>query len=223
MSTTATRNGLTLIPLLAASVVLSCGGSPQQSPSAVASSPPASPEASTPAVVSPAGSPSEFTSERYSYALRLPTGWYMRSEGPGKWTPFEISYFGAGTDSFEEDYEGRGEILDFPGITYGFYVSASELSKPTTLDAWTDLLASTMHSGSSCQGAPERESMTVDGEPAIVLNYDRADCTHDHHVLVVGVIHGKLGYDLVWLAKRGEDDLRRNTFDALTDTFEWTG
>ena len=213
---------LSLIPLLAASLVLSCGGSAPLSPSAEAPSLPASPAASTPSVASPAASPTGFRSERYGYSLRLPTGWYMRSEGPGTWTPFEISYFGAGTDAFEEDYEGRGEILDFPGITYGFYVSASELSKPTTLDAWTDLLASTMHATSSCQGAPEREVMTVDGEPAVVLVYDRTDCTHDHHVLVVGVIHGTMGYDLTWLAKRGEDDLRRDTFDAVVSTFRWT-
>jgi hypothetical protein len=67
-----------------------------------------------------------FRSERYGYAIDVPSGWYLRGEGPGTWTPWEISYIGDGTDAFEHDYRGRGEVPNFPGITYGFYVSEDE-------------------------------------------------------------------------------------------------
>jgi hypothetical protein len=32
-----------------------------------------------------------------------------------------------------------------------------------------------------------------------------------------------MGYDLVWLAKRGEDDARRDTFESILHTFTWEG
>jgi hypothetical protein len=152
----------------------------------------------------------------------LPAGWYVREEALGLWTPSQIGYVGPGTDAFEEDYEGRGDLLDFPGITYGFYVSAFEPNEATIVEAWTETLAKTMDSDSSCHGAPELEDMTIDGEPAQSLIYDRTDCEHDHHVVVVGVLHGARGYNLMWLAKRGEDDARRETFDSILATFEWT-
>jgi hypothetical protein len=79
--------------------------------------------------------PLTFQSERYGYVFDLPAGWYVHGEGAGTWTPWEINYIGAGTDAFEEDYEGRGDIANFPGITYGFYVSAAELSTPIDVEA----------------------------------------------------------------------------------------
>jgi hypothetical protein len=78
-----------------------------------------------------------------------------------------------------------------------------------------------MNAASSCQGSPDRETITVAGESARALIYDRTDCTHDHHVIVVGVLHGSMGYNLMWLAKRGEDDDRRETFDSILRTFRW--
>jgi hypothetical protein len=200
------RNNILSIVMVA--LVMGCGGQ-------AASSPLPSPRATQAGI--------EFTSARYGYSMELPSGWYVRGEGPGKWTPFEISYVGAGTDAFEEDYAGRGEKMDFPGITYGLYVSAAPLTKPTTLDKWTDTLATTMDAASSCHGRPDRESLTVADEPAQALVYDRTDCEHDHHVVVVGVLHGDAGYDLLWLAKRGEDDARPETFEAILRTWGWTG
>ena len=76
---------------------------------------------------------------------------------------------------------------------------------------------------SSCHGTPNRESTTVAGEPARALVYDRTACEHDHHVVVVGVRHGSMGYDVLWLAKRGEDDARRDTFLSILRTWKWTG
>jgi hypothetical protein len=213
--------------LVVAVLILGCGGTggsgsaatPSTSPSASTTSGP-SPSASTTSESSAQG-PVAFRSERYGYVVELPPGWFVRSEGPGKWTTRDISYFGAGTDSFEEDYGGRGDTLDFPRITYGLYVSAAELDATADVETWTDKLAATMHSESSCQGAPERETMTVAGESAEALVYERTDCTHDHHVIVVGVLHGSVGYNLMWLAKRGEDDDRRDTFESILKTFRW--
>ncbi len=137
------------------------------------------------------------------------------------WTPTQLSYVGAGTDAFEEDYAGRGDLLDFPGITYGLYVSAFEPTDLPTVEAWTGTLAKTMDSDSSCHGDPELETLTIDREPARALVYDRTDCDHDHHVVVVGVLHRSMGYNLMWLAKSGLDDARRETFESILRTFEW--
>jgi hypothetical protein len=213
---------ITSAALVVCGLIAGCAGS-SGSPPALAS-PSTAASASIAASASSAASASTgvaFKSDRYGYSVELPAGWYVREEGAGNWTPFEIGYVGPGTDAFEEDYPGRGEKMDFPGITYGFYVSSALLTRPTTLAKWTDTLATTMDAASSCHGMPDRESLTVDGEPAEALVYDRTDCDHDHHVVVVGVIHGQMGYDLVWLAKRGEDDARGDTFDAILDTFAW--
>ena len=130
------------------------GCAPGSQPSSVTPGPTVV-ESVAPTVGATAGtSPIAFRSDRYGYALRLPTGWYVRIEQAGVWTPSSIGYVGSGTDAFEEDYEGRGDILDFPGVTYGLYVSAFEPKYEPTLDEWTDQLADTMASGSSCQGAP---------------------------------------------------------------------
>lgn len=128
---------------------------------------------------------------------------------------------GAGTDSFEEDYPGRGgSAIDFPGVTFGLYISSDEAAG-VTLDEWTDRLALTVGESSSCQGEPVREQATVAGEPAIVLIYDWSDCTHDHHVILVGLLHEDAGYALTWLARRGEPDSRREDFDAILRTFRF--
>jgi hypothetical protein len=126
-----------------------------------------------------------------------------------------------GTDAFEEDYPRRGRVLDFPGITYGLYVSAAPVSDAMTLEQWTAQLAATMHRDSSCQGSPDDSDTTVDDEAASLLIYDRSDCEHDHHVVVVGVLHGGLGYNLMWLARRGEQDARRADFERMLDEFEF--
>lgn len=216
--------------IVVASVVAGCNppagvGSPAivttsegQGPTASAS-PTAAPSTTSTSSIAPAF---RFESNRYGYEVTFPGGWYQRSEGPGKWTSDEIGYYGRGTDSFEEDFEGRGTARNFPGITYGLYVSAAELAEPVALGDWADKLAATMRSDSSCQGEPERATIAVDGEPAIALAYDRSDCTHDHHVVVVGLIHGSMGYDILWLAKRGVDDARRDLFDEIMATFKWT-
>ena len=181
-----------------ASVLGACSARAVAPPSGTPTSPQARPEgessASTASLTAPMSiaPPFIFQSQRYGYEARFPTGWYTRGEVPGKWTSNEIGYFGAGTDAFEEDFIDRGRIRNVPGVTYGLYISAAQLSAPIELVTWADKLAATMKSDSSCQGKPVREKTTVDGEPAIILVYDRLDCRHDHHVLVVGVIHGSM-------------------------------
>jgi hypothetical protein len=166
--------------------------------------------------------PIEFVSERYRYAVRLPTGWFVRDEGAGNWYPErDLNYVGGGTDSFELDYEGRGTVDDFPGVTYGLYVSSAPAAAGTTLEEWTEILAETMHRDSSCQGAPDQEQITAGGEPAILLFYDRSDCTHDHHIFIVSVLHGDSGYSIMWLARRGEQDARRGDFEEILESFRF--
>lgn len=170
---------------------------------------------------SPRSEPIAFSSERYGYSLELPAGWYVRGEGPGFWSVRELSYVGQGTDSFEEDYPGRGgSTEDFPGVTFGLYVSSDD-ARGAMLDEWMDALAVTIHGQSSCQGDPIQEEATVAGEPAGLLIYDRSDCTHDHHVIVVGLLHGDAGFALTWLARQGEPDLRRDDFEAILRTFRF--
>jgi hypothetical protein len=213
-------------PIVGATLLIACSGGANQPASqfetSSATARPPSPSTSPSKIESPAASPFVFTSERYGYSVRLPSGWYLRDEGSGKWTIYAIGYAGAGTDSFEEEWEGRTAVRNFPGRTYGLYVSAAQLAEPTDVAAWTKDLAGTMRSGSSCQGSPALEAMTVAGEPAQALIYDRTDCTHDHHVVVVGVLHGRMGYDLMWLAKRGENDARRDQLMDILGTFRWT-
>ena len=171
---------------------------------------------------SPSSTPITFSSDRYGYSVQLPPGWYVREEGPGSWSHRDLSYVGLGTDSFEEDYPGRGGSTDdFPGVTFGTYVSSSD-AEGATLDEWTDMLALTVSQDSSYQGEPVREEATVANEPASLLIYDRSDCTHDHHVIVVGLLHGDAGYALLWLARRGEEDSRRGDFEAILRTFRFS-
>ena len=170
----------------------------------------------------PPSEPIAFTSDRYGYAIALPAGWYARDEAPGLWTPYALNYVGSGTDSFEEDYPGRGDpSLDFPGVTYGLYVSSYKTGGKT-LDSWTDSLALTTKTSSSWKREPDVEQITVGDEPATLLVYDRSDCTHDHHLLLVGVLHGSSGY-ATSLARRGEDDARREDFEEILRTFRFTG
>lgn len=217
------------LALALAAVACSSPGSslsPRSSSPGPTTAPTASPAATTPSPVSatptPAGTPIAFVSERYGYAVELLPGWFVRGEGGGKWTPQEIGYVGAGTDAFELDYAGRGTVRDFPGVTYGLYVSAAKVDADTRLEEWTALLAQTMHRGSSCQGAPDQERVTAGGEPADVLVYDRSDCTHDHHVLLVSVLRGESGFLIMWLARRGEEDARRADFEHALETFRFT-
>ncbi len=216
---------------LVALPMAACTGPASESPGPTAapsgSRPSSSPVATTTpsATSSPDWSPPtqeiSFSSDRYGYAVELPQGWYVRGEGAGPWRPIYLSYVGAGTDSFEEDYPGRGTAADFPGVTFGLYVS-SAAADGASLGAWTDRLALTVRRSSSCKEEPGREQLTIDDEPAEILVYDRTDCTHDHHVLLVGVLHGDAGYAITWLARRGEADARRAEFERILETFRFT-
>jgi hypothetical protein len=46
--------------------------------------------------------------------------------------------------------------------------------------------------------------------------------THDHHVLLVGVLHGDVGYAITWLARRGEANARPAEFERILETFRFT-
>ena len=70
---------------------------------------------------------------------------------------------------------------------------------------------------------PDVEQITVGDEPATLLVYDGSGCTHDHHLLLVGVLHGSSGYAITWLARRGEYDARREDFEEILRTFRFTG
>ena len=164
-----------------------------------------------------------FESTRYGYALELPAGWYVRDEGAGEWGPGELSYVGAGTDAFEEDYPGRGPgSPDYPGVTYGLYVSSAEVPVAAELAGWVALLGETVRRTSSCSEEPDPQPVTVGGEPAGTLVYDRAACAGDHHTVVLGVIHAGRGYALTWLAKAGEADARRAVLDEVLASFRFT-
>jgi hypothetical protein len=171
----------------------------------------------------PSASVTVFNSERYGYSVSLPAGWYVKQSGEGTWTPQDLNYDGAGTDSFEEDYPGRGtaSVMDFPGVTYGLYISSATVAAGTTLGEWSDTLAATVNRWSLCPGAPDRETTTAGGEPASLIVYDRADCRHDTHALFVGVLHHGSGYALTWLARHGED-ARRADFDRVLAGFAFT-
>jgi hypothetical protein len=204
--------GLAVVAMVAA---CSCQGGTSSSPAPSVGQLPAG--SSPSAVTGPS-----FVSERYGYEIQLPPGWYVREQGVGRWTPQDLSYVGPGTDSFELDYPGRGTTVeDAPGVTYGLYISAANTAPSSSLQEWTDLLAATMSADSSCQGAPEQEATTVDGEDAALLVYDRADCTHDHHVLLASTLNDEQGFAILWLAKRGEADSKRSEFDRTLATFKF--
>src|SRR4051812_33087305 len=99
---------LALLALLGLATA-ACAGA--RSPSITAAASAARPSASVPV----------FNSERYGYSVTLPAGWYVKQSGEGTWTPQDLNYDGAETDSFEQDYPGRGtaSVIDFPGVTYG--------------------------------------------------------------------------------------------------------
>lgn len=211
-----TRSAVLLVAALVS--IAAC----QAEESAGTSAPQASISAGTTPTPSSESAPIAFASDRYAYAVDLPSGWYVHSEGAGVWTPEELGYIGPGTDAFELDYEGRGTVANFPGITYGLYVSAGPIARGTTLEEWTATIAETTDRESSCHGDPGRQHVTVDGEPADLLIYDRTDCEHDHHVMIVSVLHAEMGYSVVWLAPRGEADARRATFDEILASFRFT-
>ena len=207
-------------------LVASCGGVSTRSTTAPSPTESASIGPTASSQPSPSWSPPSeeitFTSDRYGYTVQLPAGWYVRQEGAGSWTLRYLPYLGAGTDSFEEDYPGRGgTTADFPGVTFGLYVSSAN-AEGRSLDEWTDALALTVKKYSSCKEEPARERTEVADVPATLLVYDRTECSHDHHALLLGVVNGDSGYAILWLARRGEQDARRSDFETILRTFAFT-
>ena len=83
---------------------------------------------------------------------------------------------------------------------------------------------STVADGGACRRAA-RSGKTLDSwtDPLALTTNERSDCTHDHHLLLVGVLDGSSGYAITWLARRGEDDARREDFEEILRTFRFTG
>jgi hypothetical protein len=153
------------------------------------------------------GAMTTFTSPLYGYTMDHPVEWTVRQATVGldeAWAPW--------IDSPGVDYTSSNPAADVT-FTPGVIVGATRVAPGRTLDAWTNLVTV-----ATCGEPGGRDTITVDGESAALLEYAR--CNGLHH-LWASAIHDGVGYHIVWLGPPGTEAQDRLLFDAMVATFRF--
>ena len=162
-----------------------------------------------------------FTSERFDYSVEYPAGWITKDR-PGEWAdfdPLDPNRTG-GIDAFAGYVNNRN-------LTIG--IGARELSGEETLTSWVETAKSLIKSGVSrgvCYEGIENdpvseEEIVLDGEPAILLQYECPDA-HDSFGLVALSVHNQKGYWITWISPQGHAGADRAEFTGVLSTFSFT-
>jgi hypothetical protein len=168
-------------------------------PSPTPSSPPATPAFGL------SGDVVAYTSPWYGYTIDRPAEWSVReaTEDLAELGPPWI-------DSTVVDYvaaQPAGALV--PGII----VASTELAPGRTLDEWTDLTTV-----ATCGPLESRQSIPVDGETGLLLEYPR--CLGYHHLWVT-VVRGTTGFHIVWISLPGTEAEDRLAFERVLASFRF--
>jgi hypothetical protein len=182
-------------------------------------SPTAAPAPTVTETALPAGQ--AFTSERFGYSFQYPAGWIVK-DNSGEWPDFDPldPNRTAGIDTFAGYVNQRNLALG---------IGARELPAGETLESWVETAKSLITAGVSrgvCYEGIENdpvseEPITLDGEPAILLQYECPDL-HDSFGLVALSVHNQKGYWLTWIAPQGNAETDRTEFEHILATFSFT-
>ena len=162
-----------------------------------------------------------FTSERFGYSFEYPAGWIIKDK-PGEWPEFDPldPNRTAGIDTFAGYVNNRNLALG---------IGARELPDGETLESWTETAKSLIKDGVSkgvCYEGMEddpvsEEQITLDGEPAILLQYECPD-SHDSFGLIALSVRQQKGYWITWIAPQGNAGADKAEFERILSTFAFT-
>jgi hypothetical protein len=150
-----------------------------------------------------------YISARYHYSLTVPTGFRL---APAK--ADQLFGFFPAAPSAEVDFYNRGPANDEKGIA----VASVALPAGTSLKGWVGTNLQAIAHQFNCH-APKRRTITLDGTPAVELDY-ASSCYGDFET--IEAVHAGRGYDVYWLgpvATRAEDQAR---FHADLRAFHFT-
>lgn len=202
-------------------LILQAACSPQagETPPASTATPVASPQPTVTETAQPQGQ--AFTSERFGYSFSFPAGWILRDRS-GEWADFDPvdPNRTAGIDAFAGYIQNRNLAIG---------IGARQLPAGATLDSWVESAKSLIKTGTSrgvCYEDIEddpvaEQAVTLDGEPAILLEYV-CPSSHDSYGLVVLAVHRDQGYWITWIAPQGNAEADKAEFTQILDTFRFT-
>jgi len=161
-----------------------------------------------------------FTSERFGYSFSYPARWIIKDK-PGEWAdydPLDPNRTG-GIDAFAGYINNRN-------LTIG--IGARALAGEETLESWVETAKSLITAGVSkgvCYEGIENDplsetTVTLDGEPAVMLEYECPN-SHDSFGLVVLSVHNNKGYWITWIAPQGNAEEDRTEFTQILSTFSF--
>jgi hypothetical protein len=190
---------------------------------AVTAEPTLPPAASLEPTVTAASQPTgqAFTSERFGYSFEYPAGWIVKDK-PGEWPDFEPldANRTPGIDSFAGYVNSRNLALG---------IGVRELPEGETLESWVEAAKSLIKAGVGkgvCYEGIENdpvseEQITLDGEPAVLLQYE-CPLSHDSFGLVALSVRNQKGYWLTWIAPQGSAEADKVEFNHILSTFTFT-
>lgn len=195
-----------------------CSPQPPDISTETARPPAVSPEPTAAEPAQPEGQ--TFISERFGYSFLYPAGWIIKDK-PGEWAdydPLDPNRTG-GIDAFAGYINSRN-------LTIG--IGARELGDGETLESWVEAAKSLITAGVSkgvCYEGSENdpvseEAITLDGEPAVMLEYE-CPSSHDSFGLVALSIHNNKGYWLTWIAPQGNAEADKAEFTEILSTFSF--
>jgi hypothetical protein len=153
----------------------------------------------------------DFSSKRYGYRLRFPRQWSATAAA----TPLPVDGLALPTsdaaDRLGADPRGVGQ----PSLS----IAAHPVSRGVTLAGWTKTLNDRLVTTRGCDPG-SRRTTTVGGVPANVIVYPNCHRGHQQWALLV---HRGQGYQLVWSGEAGEQQGDAKLFQAILETFAFSG
>jgi hypothetical protein len=199
--------------------ISACSPQPANTPAEATQPPVDLPEPTVTEQAQPEGT--DFTSERFGYSFQYPAGWLIKDK-PGEWAdydPLDPNRTG-GIDAFAGYVNSRN-------LSIG--IGARDLAGGETLESWVATAKSLITAGVSkgvCYEGSENEpvseeSITLDAEPAVMLQYE-CPSSHDSFGLVVLSTHNDQGYWITWISPQGSSESDRAEFSQILSTFSFT-
>jgi hypothetical protein len=152
---------------------------------------------------------SRFTSNRYGYSIRYPSGWGARAAA----SPMPPDGLAADTSTTVDKLAHNARGAAGPMVL----IAASEIPEGTAFGQWSAQLQSRVDQSGACASAGGG-SPSVDGEPAIVTIYPRCNGKHQQWAAFV---HGGRGYQISWWGEPRREDADAPLFREILRTFEF--
>jgi hypothetical protein len=166
-----------------------------------------------------AGNLRTFRSRTYGFAMDHPADWTIIEATRVLEDAEPPATAGGGTDILARHAATKVRDMTLPAMVVG----AQGVSSTTDIDGWTSMVISTVSFMKQCPQPDARERIGVGDEQGVLLTYNDCPKESGFFHLWTAVVHGGLGFHIVWFDRHGREAADRKAFDKVLSSVSFAG